>query len=117
MPPLERLTAYIDANRDHVAPDEVRRGCLYGNFSAEASASSEPIRQRVVEIFAEVKAALAYCLRAAAAAGEIGGDIDVEATAAYIVASLQGAILLAKVERNVAPIEGFKQLLFKSVLR
>ena len=49
----------------------MRSGCLYGNFTAEASDHSEILRQRLVEIFAEVQAAVAYCLRAAKAAGEV----------------------------------------------
>ena len=44
----------------------MRNGCLFGNFTAEASDHSEPIRLRLVEIFAEVQDSIAYCLRAGA---------------------------------------------------
>jgi len=115
--PLERLGAYIDAHLDRLNRDKCRNGCLFGNFTAEASDNSEPIRTRVVEIFAETRAALAYCLKAAVAAGEITKPIDCDDIAAFIVSSLQGAILLAKAQRGPEPVERFKRILFAMVLR
>ena len=69
----------------------MKNGCLFGNFTAEANDCGEPIRLRVVEAFAEVQAAIAYCLRAAVKAGEIAPSTDCDEVAAFIVASLQGA--------------------------
>src|SRR5271154_2497915 len=34
--PLQRLRAYIDTNKDRLNQDNMRNGCLFGNFSAEA---------------------------------------------------------------------------------
>src|SRR5260370_36302102 len=31
LPPLERLRAYIDANKDRLNRDDMRNGCLFGN--------------------------------------------------------------------------------------
>jgi len=59
-PPLERLEAYIDGNKERLNRDSMKNGCLFGNFTVEASESSEPIRKRVVEIFAETRGAIAY---------------------------------------------------------
>jgi TetR/AcrR family transcriptional repressor of nem operon len=116
LPPLERLGAYIDRQIERMGRDGMRNGCLYGNFTAEASDNSEAIRTRVVEIFGETRAALAYCLRRAVAAGEITRLIDCEDIAAFIVSSLQGAILLAKAHRSPEPVERFKRILFAMVL-
>jgi TetR/AcrR family transcriptional repressor of nem operon len=117
LPPLQRLSAYIDATKDRLNRNGMRSGCLYGNFTAEASDHSEILRQRLLEIFAEVKAAVAYCLRAAQEAGEISPGLDCDEVAAFIVASLQGANLIAKAERSPVPVERFKQILFSAVLR
>jgi TetR/AcrR family transcriptional repressor of nem operon len=117
LPPLQRLGAYIDATKDRLNKNGMRSGCLYGNFTAEASDHSEILRQRLVEIFAEVEAAVAYCLRAAKAAGELSPSLDCDEIAAFIVSSLQGANLLAKAERSPVPVERFKQILFSTVLR
>jgi TetR/AcrR family transcriptional repressor of nem operon len=115
-PPLERLRAYIDNNKDRLSENSMRNGCLFGNFTAEASDYSEPIRRRVVEIFGEVRESIAYCLRAAVAAGEVNASLDCDEVAGFILSSLQGAILLSKAYRTPEPVERFKRVLFSAVL-
>ena len=115
--PLQRMRDYIDANQSRLDAKQMRNGCLFGNFSAEATDHSEPIRARWVEIFAELLDNLATCLRAAVDAGELPADFDSAEVAGFIVSSLQGACLLAKAERSPAPFTRFKQVLFSQVLR
>jgi len=117
LPPLQRLGAYIDATKSRLNQNGMRNGCLYGNFTAEASDHSEVLRLRLVEIFSDVQASFAYCLRAAIEAGELSPNLDCDEIAAFIVSSLQGANLLAKAERSPVPVERFKQILFSIVLR
>ena len=116
LPPLQRLRAYIDDGKDGDGQD-MRNGCLFGNFTAEANDCGDPIRLRVVEAFAEVQASIAYCLRAAVKAGEIAPSTDCDEVAAFILASAQGARLLAKAQRSPRPVERFKEVLFGSVLK
>lgn len=117
LPPLERLGAYLDTQKNRLNDNSMRNGCLIGNFAAEASDNSEIIRQRVVEYYAESRESLAYCLRAAVAAGEVSATLDCDEIAGFIVSSMQGAILLSKAHRNPEPIERFKRVLCKNVLR
>jgi len=95
----------------------MKNGCLFGNFTAEASDSSELIRGRLVEIFAEIQDGVAYCLRAAIAAGDVPATLDPVETAAFVVASMQGANLLTKAQRDPAPVDRLKTILFSSILR
>ncbi|HEX3674168.1 MAG TPA: TetR family transcriptional regulator C-terminal domain-containing protein [Rhizomicrobium sp.] len=115
-PPLERLGAYIDANKNRLNQEGMRNGCLFGNFTAEASDNSDAIRQRLVEIFAEVQRNLTYCLSAAVKAGELPGSFACDDVAGFIVSSLQGANLLAKAQRSPVPVERFRDILFSRVL-
>jgi TetR/AcrR family transcriptional repressor of nem operon len=117
LPPLERLGAWIDANMDRLNRDEMRNGCLLGNFTAEACGRSEVIRNRLVAMFAEIQQSVAYCLRAAVDAGALSPQTDCDDVAAFVVASLQGANLLAKAQRSPAPVERLKRILFGLVLR
>jgi TetR/AcrR family transcriptional repressor of nem operon len=117
LPPLQRLSGWIDANKNRLNRDSMRNGCLLGNFTAEASDHSEVIRHRLVEIFAQVQASVAYCLKAAVAAGELPPTVDCDKIAGFVVSSLQGANLLAKAQRDPAPVERFKEVLFSTVLR
>ena len=117
LPPLERLRDYIDAIKAHLNKDGMRNGCLFGNFTAETSDHSELIRLRLVEIFAEVQDAVAYCLKAAVVAGELPAGFKCNEVAGFVVSSLQGANLLAKAQRNPIPVDRFKEVLFSTVLR
>ncbi len=114
--PLARLRAYIDRTKERHLKHGMRNGCLFGNFTAEASEHSELIRLRLVEIFGEVRNSIAYCLRAAVKAGELRPSLDCDEMAAFIVSSLQGANLIAKAERSPVPVERFKEILFSVIL-
>ena len=74
MGPVHRRAPAIQKAR--LSKDNMRNGCLFGNFTAEASDHSEVIRRRLIEIFAEVQESVAYCLRAAVQAGELPPDFD-----------------------------------------
>jgi TetR/AcrR family transcriptional repressor of nem operon len=116
LPPLQRLGAYIDATRDRLGQNGMKNGCMFGNFSAD-TAGSEAIRERLVEIFAEIQASISYCLKAAVEAGELPRDFDCDGTAGFVLSSLQGANLLCKAQRSTVPVERFKELLFSKILR
>jgi TetR/AcrR family transcriptional repressor of nem operon len=108
----DRLRAWIGGQLSYLRKDDIRRGCLYGNLSAEASEASDAIRFRVASVFAENPASVAYCLEAAIEAGELAPKTDVQELAGFIVSSLQGAILVAKSQRSPIPVERFERVLF-----
>jgi TetR/AcrR family transcriptional repressor of nem operon len=116
LPPLKRLRAFIDANIDVIRNHDPKNGCLVGNFAAEASDHSEIIRKRVSEIYAELREAIAYCLKAAVKAGELSKSLKINEVANFIATGLQGAWLVSKVERDLAFAENFKKTLFATVL-
>jgi TetR/AcrR family transcriptional repressor of nem operon len=115
LPPLKRLRDYIDVVLNQTAKGGARRGCVFGNFSAEATEENEVIRKRLVEIFDELQGSIEYCLRAAVKAGELPAATKIRELAGFILSSLQGAILLSKAYRSVAPIERFKRVLLSSI--
>src|SRR3979411_3115275 len=117
LPPLKRLRAYIDAQIKYLNRIGWRNGCLIGNFSAEASEHSEVIRKRLVEIYEEMRQAVAYCLKAAVKLSEVPRKTDCDEVAGFLIASSQGAILQSKTERNAVPLERFKHLIFSTLLR
>jgi len=117
LPPLQGLHAFIAANKQRLCAEGTQNGCLSGNFSAESSDHSVNIRLSLLEIFTEVRRSIAYCLRRAVRQGELPPDTACDIVAGFVVSALQGAILLAKVERSLAPVEQFEQVLFAMVLR
>jgi TetR/AcrR family transcriptional repressor of nem operon len=116
-PPLDRLRHYLALNLAHLERDGMRNGCLYGNLSAEGSDHGELIRSRIVEIFDEVREALAYCLRAGAQCGEVRAPLEYDEVANFAVASLQGAILLSKAQRDPGPVQRFEKMFLMMVAR
>jgi TetR/AcrR family transcriptional regulator, transcriptional repressor for nem operon len=114
--PLARLRAYVDANTSRLNATGMRNGCLFGNFIAEASEHSDAFRQRIVVILAELEHAIADCLRAAVRAGELLPDFECARVAAFTLAALQGATLLAKAQRSPQPVECFKHTLFTKII-
>jgi TetR/AcrR family transcriptional repressor of nem operon len=114
--PLKRLRAYFDANIAAIRSHDCKNGCLVGNFAAEACDHSEVIRKRLMEIFSELREAVAYCLKAAVQAGELPKSFKINEVADFTVTGLQGAILMSKVERDLAFAESFKRTLFSTVL-
>jgi TetR/AcrR family transcriptional repressor of nem operon len=116
LPPLKRLRAYFDASITAIRNHDPKNGCLVGNFAAEASDHSEIIRKRVSEIYAELREAVAYCLKAAVKTGELPKSFKISEVANFIVTGLQGAWLVSKVERDLTFAENFKKTLFSTVL-
>jgi TetR/AcrR family transcriptional regulator, transcriptional repressor for nem operon len=114
--PLKRLRAYVDATSAAIRSHDTKNGCLVGNFAAEASDHSEIIRKRLMEIYAELREGVAYCLRAAVKAGELPKTFKTSEVADFIVTGLQGAFLVAKVERDLVYAENFRKILFSKVL-
>ncbi len=117
LPPLQRLETYIDTIKNRLNKDQMRNGCVFGNFTAEASDHSEAIRHRLMEIFSEVQGSIAYCLKAAVKAKELPPKFKCDEVAGFILSSLQGAYLLAKAQRSPIPVDRFKKILFSTVLR
>jgi TetR/AcrR family transcriptional repressor of nem operon len=113
--PLERMRSYIDASIATVRRNETKNGCLFVNFTAECE-HSETMRKRLIEIYAELQEAVAYCLKAAVKAGELPKTFKAGEVADFIISGLQGAVLLAKAERDLSPVENFKKVLFATVL-
>jgi TetR/AcrR family transcriptional repressor of nem operon len=117
LPPAERLRAFVDAQIKFLNRNGWQYGCLIGNFGVEASEHSELIRNRIADIFEEMRQAVADCLRAAVKSGELSPENDCDELAGFLIASLEGAILQSKVERSGTPMERFRRLVFSTLLR
>lgn len=114
--PLKRLRKYVGEMKTAVAQNDMRFGCMLGNFSAETTNCDGVIRKRLAEIFDEIRLTITNCLKAAVKAKELPAGFKCAETAGFIISSLQGAILVAKAQRDIAPIEHFEHVLFSKVL-
>jgi TetR/AcrR family transcriptional regulator, transcriptional repressor for nem operon len=98
--PVERLRRYIAAIAEKMAARQYASGCLVGNLSAELSDQSTLIAERLSGVLDGWTRAMEACVREGQAAGELRCDLDPALTARFLVNSLQGAILRARVDKS-----------------
>ena len=78
---------------------------------------SEPSHSgRLSSNFAAWSRQIEGCIRDGQKAGEISRDIDPRVLAAFLLNSLEGAILRMKVEKDGSPLDHFMTLVFSRVL-
>lgn len=103
LPPLERLDYMIDAAYywQKAAKDIDGRmpGCLFGNLALEISTRDDVLRAKLNAVFDKASKRFHEALDQAVELGEIP-PLDSEATAAAMLAFLEGIILLAKTRNN-----------------
>jgi TetR/AcrR family transcriptional regulator, transcriptional repressor for nem operon len=114
--PVARLYAYFDAITDLLEQSGWRFGCLAGNMSLEASESSERLRERLVEIFAEWTQPFANAVRDSQAACELNPDVDPDEAGAALLEAWHGAMLRMKVERSAAPLRRFRHIILPAIV-
>ncbi|MFF0576401.1 TetR family transcriptional regulator C-terminal domain-containing protein [Streptosporangium saharense] len=115
-PPLARLRAYFDEITDRLERRGWHDGCLIGNTSLDSTETSEAIRVRLSEVFAEWHEPFARCLLEAERVGEVTLPLPALGFADFLMASWQGAMLRMKVERSPEPLERFKTVVFDALL-
>ena len=106
--PLQRLFDTLERMKQMVSSGSGEcpiRGCYYGNFSLELSASSAPIRRELMAAFDNSRKYFAYLIAKAKAAGEVGENIDPRAAAAMMFSLIEGAIIISKAAQHTKEID------------
>jgi TetR/AcrR family transcriptional repressor of nem operon len=104
--PLVQVEAFLE----HILATQRARngvgGCPLGNLAAELADAHEGFRQRLARAFDRWRECLGAALARAQAAGALAADVDPDGLARFLVASLEGAILLTKVQKDIRIMEG-----------
>jgi len=102
-PPLERLVRLIELAYDYqkqiAASTGHLFGCPFGNLAVELSTQDEPIRRKVAEIFAKLRADFRRTLDEAVTNGEVEA-FDIDATAEATLAYFEGVMMMAKTQND-----------------
>ncbi|MEU5186138.1 TetR/AcrR family transcriptional regulator [Streptomyces klenkii] len=97
---VERITAYLRRERD------VLKGCPVGRLTQDPDVMADPaLRAPVDETFVWLRGRLTEVLAEGVARGELAAALDPAATAATVVAVLQGGYVLARAADSTAPFE------------
>jgi len=93
---VQILIEIIRGTAHGLTREDVLLGCPVNNLAQEMSPVDEDFRLRIETLFNEWRMATGAALRRAQQHGAIAPGIDVQASAAFIVASLEGCIGMAK---------------------
>jgi TetR/AcrR family transcriptional repressor of nem operon len=83
----------------------LRGGCPIASLAGQLSDSDESFRLQLAHGFQRWSAALQTGLKAMHADGTLRSDADPEELATILLAALQGGLLLAKLGRDIHPLE------------
>ncbi len=114
--PLTRIRNYLQSGLERIREGQCKRGCLIGTLGQELSTQNETFRARLDAVFEGWKQQFAACLEFAKTTGELPAEVDVMQLAEFLLSGWQGAILRAKMQQNILPLEAFINLLFQYVL-
>lgn len=104
-PPLAQVEAFLD---QILATQRARNcvgGCPLGNLATELADVHEGFRQRIADGFERWRECLGAALARAQAAGTLTPDVEPDALARFLVAGMEGAILLTKVQKDIRVME------------
>ncbi|MDC8802369.1 TetR/AcrR family transcriptional regulator [Halomonas pacifica] len=107
LPPLDRLTAFVADAEAGMARHEFRRGCLVGNLGQEVASLPETYRHWLRETLEDWQRRLARCLEEARAGGALAPSADCARLAEAFWIGWEGAVMRARLERSVRPMEVF----------
>jgi TetR/AcrR family transcriptional repressor of nem operon len=110
--PLEKLRAYADI---YVSVLRQERMCLCGMLAADFETLPKAMRASVTEFFRANEEWLARVLDAGRRAGSLRFDGPPSATSAFLVSSLEGAMLVARSFGGVARLESVADTLLANL--
>jgi len=104
-PPLGQIRCFLDRVVEAQRERACVGGCPLGNLASELSDVHEGFRERLAGVFSVWRERLTLALRDAQRRGDVGNDCRVDAVAQFLVASLEGAILVTKVSKDIKVME------------
>jgi TetR/AcrR family transcriptional repressor of nem operon len=103
--PLDQVRAFLDRLLETQRQRNCVGGCPMGNLACELSDVHEGFRQRLADIFERWRVMLATTLERGRESGRLRADLDAASAAGFVVAALEGAILMAKVTKDISVME------------
>ena len=103
--PVEQIHGFLDRVLDAQRQRKCVGGCVMGNLAAELSDVHEGFRQRLAGIFDVWRTRLAETVTRGQARGRLRADMDASRVAQFLVAGLEGSMLLSKVTRDITVME------------
>ena len=104
-PRMDQIRCFLDQVLQAQRERNCVGGCAMGNLASELSDVHEGFRARLASVFTGWRKRLTLALREAQERGEVVTPCDAEAIGQFLVAGLEGAILLSKVSKDIGVME------------
>ncbi len=98
---LDKLRAVVEFYHDRMFSPPVEGGCPLQNTAIEADDSNPALRERVQQAIAEWAERIRFVLQRGVERGEVCPDADLQAFTVQFIATLEGAIMLSRLYRNI----------------
>ncbi|MYM28627.1 TetR family transcriptional regulator [Duganella sp. CY15W] len=117
LPPLARIQQFYARMIAANTVNDYNFGCLMGNFSAELSNQIPSMRSAMQENYAASTALMADVIAQGQQDGSISNTLPAATLAGFVTDAWQGAVLRAKADHSIAPLERFAQVVLQHLLR
>ncbi len=115
-PPLTRLRLYFEARLTEVAAELPQGGCLYGVLSQTAATRGPALRQKLSDCFGSWQQSLVTVLDEARDRGDLPGDFDSSAAAAFLIDAYEGALVRVRADQTPAALDRFRRFALEPLL-
>jgi len=105
--PLERLGLFIDTVVALQAARGCREGSPFGSLAAEMADAHEGFRTRIQDVFARWAAQIEALF--GEARDRLHDGVDAARLSRFVIATLEGALLVSRASRDVAALHGIAQ--------
>jgi TetR/AcrR family transcriptional repressor of nem operon len=103
--PSVRLSNHFKAIVRYHESRNLVGGCIFGNTALEMSDRNETYRDVIHSVFEEWRRRIREVLESAVRSGEARKNLDPDAMARHIVATVEGGIMVARASRNPADLK------------
>ena len=113
--PVQALETFLTRAREKNRAKQFVGGCLFGNTALETADTRPEYAGLVREVFSDWTERLREKLSAGQESGQIRTDVADKALAELIVATLEGAIMQARLQKSEAPLESALETLSRTI--
>jgi AcrR family transcriptional regulator len=99
--PIERIFAILEGYRDRILMTNAQYGCPLGRLALEIDPENRPAHKLIADNFRGWIDAIRDCLEAA----KLPKGTDIEALATYVLATMEGGVMLSRSYGSVDPFD------------
>jgi TetR/AcrR family transcriptional repressor of nem operon len=103
--PVRGIVAMFRRTEKNLAAGQCKGGCLFGNLALEVSDLHDGMRQQLDRAFSMWEARIEQLLKSGKQRGVFRSELQPKSVAQFVIATLEGGILLSKVKRDVRALK------------